>query len=51
VSLIDAEARRWRPADYECEGELAALTSPRVRAALSEQQIALTSYRSLSRGD
>jgi chitin disaccharide deacetylase len=48
ASLVDAEARRWRPANYECEGELAALTSPRVRAALRERQIELTSYRALS---
>lgn len=47
ASLVDAEARRWRPANYESEGELAALTGPRVRAALSEHGIALTSYRAL----
>jgi hopanoid biosynthesis associated protein HpnK len=51
ASLIDAEARRWRPADYECEGELAALTSPRARAALRERQIELTSYRGLCGGE
>ena len=51
ASLVDAEARRWRPADYECEGELAALTSPRVRAALSERQVELTSYRALCGGE
>jgi hopanoid biosynthesis associated protein HpnK len=50
ASLIDAEAHRWRPADYESEAELAALTSPRVRAALSEKQITLTSYCALSGG-
>jgi hopanoid biosynthesis associated protein HpnK len=47
ASLMDAEARRWRPASYECENELAALTSPTVRAALSARQIELTSYRAL----
>ena len=50
ASVVDAEARRWRPADYECDAELAALTSPRVRAMLSERQIELTSYRALSGG-
>ena len=47
ASFVDAEARRWRPADYECEAELAALTSPRVRAVLSERQIERISYRAL----
>jgi hopanoid biosynthesis associated protein HpnK len=51
ASITDTEARRWRPADYECEAELAALTSPRVRAALSQQQIERTSYRALSCGE
>jgi hopanoid biosynthesis associated protein HpnK len=45
ASHVDDEGRRWRPADYECEAELAALTSPTVRAALRERQIELTSYR------
>jgi len=51
ASCVDAEARRWRPADYECEGELAALTSPRVRTVLRERQIEIMSYRALSRGE
>lgn len=48
ASLVDAEARRWRPADYECEAELAALTSARVREALSAGNIELISYRDLA---
>jgi hopanoid biosynthesis associated protein HpnK len=48
ASLVDAEARRWRPADYECEGELAALTSVRVREALQARSIERTSYRALA---
>lgn len=44
---LDAEARRWRPADYASEAELAALCSPRVRAALAERDIELISYREL----
>lgn len=44
---LDAEARRWRPADYASEAELAALCSPRVRAALDAAQIERISYRDL----
>jgi hopanoid biosynthesis associated protein HpnK len=48
ASHVDVEARRWRPADYECEAELAALTSPRVRAALQSADIERVSYRDLA---
>ncbi len=48
AAVLDDEARRWRPADYESEGELAALLSPRVRAAIEEAGIVRTSYRQLS---
>jgi hopanoid biosynthesis associated protein HpnK len=44
---LDAEARRWRPTDYASEAELAALCSPRVRAALHAGGIELISYRDL----
>lgn len=44
---VDAEARHWRPAEYNSEGELAALTSPRVAALICELGIELTSYREL----
>lgn len=44
---LDAEARRWRPADYASDAELAALCSPRVRAALAAAGIELISYRAL----
>ncbi len=47
ASIVDEEARRWRPADYECEAELAGLTSPRVRAALAEHGIDVISYADL----
>src|SRR5258705_420029 len=46
-ALIDDEARRWRPADYESEQELAALTSPRVRQAIAAAGIELITYRDL----
>ena len=46
-ALPDDEARRWRPADYDSERELAALTSPRVRAALDAARIERISYRDL----
>jgi hopanoid biosynthesis associated protein HpnK len=48
ASHVDAEARRWRPANYESEAELAALTSARVRAALDAQGVARMSYRDLA---
>ena len=47
---VDAEARRWRPADYESEAELAALTGERVRAALRAGGIERISYRQLVAG-
>jgi hopanoid biosynthesis associated protein HpnK len=48
ASHVDAEARRWRPADYESEAELAALTSARVRAALEARGVRRMSYRDLA---
>jgi hopanoid biosynthesis associated protein HpnK len=48
AGLTDAEARRWRPADYESERELAALISPRVREAIEREGIELISYRELT---
>lgn len=47
ASQIDDEARRWRPAEYECEGELTALTSPWLRSALEAGGIERISYRDL----
>jgi hopanoid biosynthesis associated protein HpnK len=47
AATVDDEARRWRPADYASEAELAALRSPRVRAALEAAGIALIGYRDL----
>ncbi len=41
---VDDEARRWRPDDYDSDGEVDALTSNRVRAALAAGGIELTSY-------
>jgi len=48
ASKVDAEAARWRPTDYESEAELAALTSPRVGAALAAAQVVRISYRTLA---
>lgn len=48
AAVVDAEARRWRPPDYESAAELAALTSSRVRAALDAAGIKRISYRDLS---
>ncbi len=48
ASIVDDEARRWRPATYECEGELAALTSKRVRQALDAKQVSCLSYSELA---
>ncbi len=48
AAIVDAESQRWRPADYDGEGELAALTSPKVRAALEVAGVQLTSYRDLA---
>jgi len=47
-ALVDAEARRWRPAEYESETEVAAFTSARVRAAMRAADIELASYGDLS---
>lgn len=47
ASDVDAEAARWRPADYESAAELAALVSPRVRDALIAAQVGCISYRAL----
>ncbi|HTO58628.1 MAG TPA: hopanoid biosynthesis-associated protein HpnK [Pseudomonadales bacterium] len=44
---IDDEVRRWRPADYESEAELAALLSPRVAERMHQLGIELTTYREL----
>ncbi|MFQ5666233.1 MAG: hopanoid biosynthesis-associated protein HpnK [Candidatus Binatia bacterium] len=49
AAVVDDEARRWRPDDYESAAELAALTSPRVRAALAARNIERISYRQLAR--
>ncbi|MBI4514671.1 MAG: hopanoid biosynthesis-associated protein HpnK [Deltaproteobacteria bacterium] len=46
-ALLDAEARRWRPANYESEAELAALTSPRVAARIRDLGIDRITYRQL----
>lgn len=46
-AIVDDEARRWRPADYESEREVAALTSPRVREAIKRSGIELITYRDL----
>lgn len=48
AAVVDEEARRWRPADYESERELVALTSPRVRRAFEEASIERYSYRQLA---
>jgi hopanoid biosynthesis associated protein HpnK len=47
-ALVDAEARRWRPADYESEAEVAAFTSRRVRDTMRAADIELASYGDLS---
>ncbi|MGH7789745.1 MAG: hopanoid biosynthesis-associated protein HpnK [Candidatus Binatia bacterium] len=46
-ALLDDEARRWRPADYESEQELAGLCSPRVREAMARAGIERIGYRDL----
>lgn len=46
-AIVDDEARRWRPADYRSEAELAALCSRRVRAAIDAADIELIRYRDL----
>jgi hopanoid biosynthesis associated protein HpnK len=48
AAMLDAEARRWRPAGYESEAELAALTSPNVRAAIAAAGIIPISYEELT---
>jgi hopanoid biosynthesis associated protein HpnK len=48
ASHVDAEARRWRPADYESEAELAALTGDRARGVLRAGGIERISYRQLT---
>lgn len=48
AGMPDAEARRWRPADYESERELQALTSPRVGAAIAAAGIERITYRELA---
>lgn len=47
-ALVDAEARRWRPADYESEAEIAAFTSARVRAAMGAADIESMQYGDLT---
>jgi len=42
--LWDEESRRWRPADYDPEAELEALTSRMVRRAVEDNRIELTTY-------
>jgi hopanoid biosynthesis associated protein HpnK len=51
AALPDDEALRWRPADYASAGEVAALTSARVRAAVEAAGVELVSYRSLLDGE
>jgi hopanoid biosynthesis associated protein HpnK len=47
-ALVDGEARRWRPAEYESEAEVAAFTSACVRDTLRAADIELMSYGDLS---
>jgi hopanoid biosynthesis associated protein HpnK len=47
AAIIDAEAKRWRPVDYDSAGELAALTSMRVREVLAARGIERITYRDL----
>ena len=47
-ALLDAGARRWRPADYESEAELAAFTSPRLRECVRTAGVQLISYGDLT---
>jgi len=47
-ALVDAEARRWRPTDYESEAEIAAFTSAHVREAMHAADIELASYGDLT---
>ena len=48
AAVPDAEACRWRPSDYESAAELAALTSPNVRAAIAAAGIIPISYEELA---
>jgi len=48
ASIVDDEARRWRPPNYECESELDALKSVRVRDALEKHGIERASYLGLA---
>lgn len=48
AGVPDDESRRWRPANYEDEAELAALCSPRVRAALAAAGVELIGYQGLT---
>ncbi len=48
ASFLDAESARWRPPHYDCEGELRALTSPRLRALVDAAGIELISYSQLT---
>jgi hopanoid biosynthesis associated protein HpnK len=47
AAVVDDEARRWRPAEYRSDAELAGLCSPRVRAALDAAGVELIGYRDL----
>jgi hopanoid biosynthesis associated protein HpnK len=47
-ALVDAEARRWRPADYESDAEVTAFTSARVHGVMRAADIELASYSDLS---
>lgn len=48
AGLWDDESRRWRPRDYDPEGELAAVCSTRVRDAIRAAGITLTTYHELA---
>jgi len=47
-AIVDAEARRWRPADYESEAEIAAFTSVQVRETMRAADIESIHYGDLS---
>ncbi len=49
ASRVDDEAARWRPRDYECEGELQALLSAQLKQQIQDRGIALITYRDLPR--
>lgn len=48
AAIVDEEARRWRPAKYESEQELQALTSPRVKATIEQEGIERITYHDLA---